>query len=153
LWKISVLGSTTRFEQNRNSLYQTTGYPIGICLDRKTWVQTTFARHSAIAESNSDLPTRTTRGLSAVSNILPERAPQPISFIVHFRRIARHSWLIHCPMTQSRRDTDTWSNCDNHSQIFNRRSSACTASGIVGLSLFSLLYCHLLRGALVCLVF
>ena len=78
---------------------------------------------------------------------------QPISFIVHFRRIARHSWLIHCPMTQSRCDTDTWSNRDNHSQIFDRRSSAYTALGIVGLSLFSLLYCHLLRGALVCLVF
>ena len=112
-----------------------------------------IANSRAIVESNSNLPTRTTWGLSAVSNILPERAPQPISFIVHFRRIAQHSWLIHCLMTQSQHDTDTWSNHDNHSRIFDRRSSACTALGIVGLSLFSLLYCHLLRGALVCLVF
>src|SRR5882762_1629052 len=32
---------------------QTTGYPISTCLDWRTWVQTTFARHNVCHESLS----------------------------------------------------------------------------------------------------
>ena len=43
----------------KQSLHRTTGYPIGTCLDRKTRVQNTFARHtgtSPCTSSSSLLP-------------------------------------------------------------------------------------------------
>ena len=61
--------------------------------------------------------------------------------------------IVHCLMVQSQHDTNTLSNRDNHSLIFDRRSSAYTALVIISLSLFSILYYHLLHNNLVCLVF
>src|SRR5882672_7528907 len=37
----------------KQSLHRTTGYPIGTCLDRKTRVQNTFARHTGCHLSSS----------------------------------------------------------------------------------------------------
>ena len=51
----SLLGNPSLFgivanllNLTKQSLHWTTGYPIGTCLDQKTWVQNTFAHHSGL---------------------------------------------------------------------------------------------------------